>query len=220
MAGTGIVTPEGIASYPTLATPDEKGKYGIQLVFTKDADITEIKRAALSVLKEKYGEKLNGGKIVSLDTAHGKANFLRAGNLTLRLPWRDDPDVLENKGYTGLGGVVFIGARTKQPPGVVSTVPNQDGKPSVIEPEAIYPGAIVKALIRAYSYDTDGSLGAALALDGVQFIRDGERLDGRSNVQDVFDADENAVASLSDLTGEEETVAANEGGDDLSDLIG
>ncbi|KKM96418.1 hypothetical protein LCGC14_1178330, partial [marine sediment metagenome] len=45
----------------------------------------------------------------------------------------------------------------------------------------------------------------------VQFIRDGDRLDGRTFGVDDFDADENAVADLSDLTGE---------GDSGEDLAG
>lgn len=226
-----LITPEAIASYPQLTQPDEKGKYGISLVF-EGGFPKSLKQAALTALTNKYEGKLKGAKIVSLETPHGAANFLRTpGGLTLRLPWRDDPDVVANKGYPE--GSAFINPRTSPgapQPGVVSEVPDEDGKPMVIDPAKVYAGCIVKASIDPYCYDTDGNAGVTFGLGNVQFIRDGERLDGRTFAQDDFDVNEEAVADLSDLTDEDMTddgepvAVASDGSeaeeDDLSDLLG
>jgi len=114
-----VITQEAIASYPQLAEPDKKGKYGITVIFLDEADCKPLKKAALATLQEKYGDKLKGAKLVSLDTEHGMANFIRTpGGETYRLPWREDADVLATKGYPE--GSVFISARTESRPGVVS----------------------------------------------------------------------------------------------------
>lgn len=224
-----LITGEVIASYPQLTTPDEKGKYSLTLIFA-DGFPKDLKKVALDTIKAKYEGKLKGAKIVVLDTPHGKANFLQtSGGLTIRLPWRDDSEVVAGKSYPE--GSAFIAVRTSAgapQPQIVSLVPDENRKPTVIDAGKIYAGCIVKVSIDPFCYDTDGNKGVTFGLGNVQFIRDGERLDGRTFGVDDFDADESAVADLSDLTGEghgegdEELVgaAASDDGDDLSDLLG
>ena len=221
-----LITGEVIASYPQLTTPDEKGKYSLTLIFA-DGFPKDLKKVALDTIKAKYEGKLQGAKIVVLDTPHGKANFLQAGDLTIRLPWRDDPDLVAKKGYPeGSGFIAVRGSKGAPQPQIVSLVPDENGKPTVIDAGKIYAGCIVKASIDPYCYDTDGNQGVTFGLGNVQFIRDGDRLDGRTFGVDDFDADENAVADLSDLTGEGDeemagaTAGAGDDEDDLSDLLG
>ena len=219
-----LITGEVIASYPQLTTPDEKGKYSLTLIFA-DGFPKDLKKVALDTIRTKYDGKLAGAKIVVLDTAHGKANFLRtADDLTLRLPWRDDPELVAKKGYPE--GSAFIACRTSAgapQPQVVSLVPDESGKPTVIDAGKIYAGSIVKVSIDPFCYDNE-SAGVTFGLGNVQFIRYGDRLDGRTFGVDDFDADESAVADLSDLTGEEDEelvgATASDDGDDLSDLLG
>jgi len=222
-----LITGEVIASYPQLTTPDEKGKYSITLIF--DGGFPKnLKKAALDTIKAEYAGKLAGAKIVVLDTNHGKANFLQTPDgLTIRVPWRDDAELVAKKGYPeGSAFIAVRGSKGGPQPQVVSEIPdpNNDGKPTVIDAGKIYAGCIVKASIDPFCYDTDGNQGVTFGLGNIQFIRDGDRLDGRTFGVDDFDADENAVADLSDLTGDEDEelagVAAGDDGDDLSDLLG
>ena len=213
-----IVTPAAILSYPHLFKPQapmEEGgtpMYGCVLVFTKDADLRELKAAALEAATEKYGDKAAG--------------MIRAGKL--KWPFRTDDD----KGYPE--GSCFISPRSKDKPLVVGRFKDPtDGKAVVIEDEAVvYAGSIVKGLVKAYCYDRSGNKGVTFGLNGIQKWADGDRLDGRVSARDAFDAEEPVTADLADMTGEddEETPApavAKKGKakkapkeDDLSDLLG
>lgn len=212
-----IQTPEAILSYPNLLTPsamfeNQTPKYGATFIFTKDTDISDLKTAAINVLAEKFGEEVKGGEIKYLGDS-GLLPFLVADGMRLRLPWRDHPEDVAEKGYPE--GSTFITARNEQQPGFVTQIPDEDGKPTVLEDESkLYAGAIVRAGVDAYAYD-NVKQGASFGLWGVQWVRDGERLDGRPDPRDAFDADPNATADLSDMG-----VEGDEEEDDLSDLIG
>lgn len=185
-----VITPEAVLSYPYLfetQDPMEEGgeaKYGAVFVFLEGADLTALKKSVIEAAKEKWGDKAVG--------------MLR--DKKIRSPFRDDA---EDKGYPE--GSVFITARSKARPGVVSIYPdpNNGGKPTPItDPELIYPGCFVKASVRAFAYDVKGNKGVSFNLNNVQKLRDGERLDGRTKAEDEFDADQDAVGSLEDLTDE------------------
>lgn len=186
--GTKVITPEAIASYPTLAEPQAgpqggEAKYSLTLIFPKGTDLTALKTAVKAAIAKKYGN----GKVPKL-----------------RLPFRSDPEDIEAKGYPE--GSAFMSVRTNQKPTVVSTVPdpNNGGKPTVIDPSWVYAGSIVRASLTAFCYDQSGNKGVTFGLNNVQFVRDcapEERLDGRRAATDEFAADENAVADLSDLDG-------------------
>lgn len=242
-----IQTPEAILSYPNLFTPragmndGDDPQYSTAFVFEADTDITELKRTVLQVAREEWGDDLEGAQISSLETQHGPTYFLVAdGGLRIRLPWRDQEEVIEDKGYPE--GSTFINARSTNPPGVVSVIPDpsNDGKPAQIVnakgdvryqdgtvlsgAREVYAGARGRGLLSVYAYDVSGNKGVSFGLNGVQVTGDGERLDGRQNPADVFEADEDVAGDLSDLTDEEgeepAAVGAGEDDDDLSDLIG
>lgn len=241
-----IITPEAILSYPNLftprkASPDADAKYSAAFVFEADTDISEIKRTVIQVAQEEWGDDLEGAQISSLETQHGPAYFLVAdGGLRVRLPWRDQEAVISEKGYPE--GSTFINARSSNPPGIVSLIPDQsnDGKPApIVTPSGdvrmkdgnvipgareVYAGARARGLLSVYAYDVSGNKGVSFGLSGVQVVGDGERLDGRADAADMFEADEDVAGDLSDLTGEgeePETAGATAGGDDdLSDLLG
>lgn len=58
--------------------------------------------------------------------------------------------------------------------------------------DVFYPGAIVRAHLSAFSYDTDGNKGVSFGLNHVQKLAEGERIDGRQSADEVFDADMSA----------------------------
>ena len=197
-------TPEAILSYPNLFQPRAASegadpKYSCTLIFTEGTDISELKKAAIAKLKEKWGDKT--------------AAMLKAGSLNT--PFRTDT---EAKGYPA---GTFINVRSNDKPGVVTLVPGSDGKPSVLTDESkIYAGAIVRATIDPYWYDKSGNKGVTFGLGNVQLIRDGDRLDGRASAEDEFDADPDSVADLSDLDTGEAPAEVTEDEDQLADLLG
>ena len=182
-----IITPKAILSYPHLfeprpATLGGEPMYSCSLVFEPGTDLSQLEAEALRVAREKWGEKTD--------------LLLRTGKL--RLPFRTDG---EEKGYPP--GIVFINVRSKQAPGIVDRYAGPDGKPvKITDPSVLYPGAYVRASVRAFAYDTNGNRGVSFALVNIQKLGDGERLDGRKKAEDEFQAFEQAPASMNDLIGD------------------
>lgn len=188
-----VITPEAILSYPNLFEPRSGGegqdpKYSCALVFPEGTDLSGLEAAIREAAIDKFGPK-------AMDA-------MKKGRI--RHPVRDDA---EEKGYPE--GSVFINARGTRKPGVVAAYADpRTGKPAVIDdPEAVYPGQIVRASVTAFAYDVSGNKGVAFGLNNVQILRDGERLDGGRSAADEFEAVA-AAPDLSDL----------EGGDPLADL--
>lgn len=179
-----VITPEAIISYPHIFEPQtppgaSEPVYSCALVFADDVDTTDMKATVLAVAKEKWGDKTK--------------DMMKAGKI--RLPFREDG---VEKGYPE--GSTFINVKSKQQPGVVSIYADENGKPAIInDPSAIYPGAVVKASLRAYAYDVNGNKGVAFALGNLQKIKDGPRMDGRLSAADEFTAEAKPTADISDL---------------------
>lgn len=193
-----LITPVGTLSYPNVwepraQNPGDTPKYSLAIVWDADTDLSELKRAAVAVAKEKWGDKAEA--------------MIRGGKL--RMPFRTDA---EDKGYPE--GSTFMNVRSNSKPGVVSIIPDPNtGRPMPITDEAeIYPGCKVRVSVSPFAYDTNGNRGVSFGLSNIQKVADGERLDGRVAADVEFDADPNAVADLSDL---EEPVADG----DISDLL-
>lgn len=181
-----VITPKAILSYPHLFSPQAppgggKAKYSACLIFEKGTDLSALKKAVLDAAVTKWGA----------DKAPG---MIRAGQL--RLPFRED---WEAKGYPE--GAVFLNVRTEQQPGIVSIYPGPDKKPlPITEEKEIYPGCYVRASINPFAYDTQGNKGVSFALNNIQKLADGPRLDNRRAAEDEFEADMSAApADLSDL---------------------
>lgn len=209
-----LITPEAVLSYPSLFNPrafseGDTPKYEATFVFPAEADLTQLRQAVLEVGKKKWGDEKFG-------------TMLKAGKV--KIPFRSDG---EEKGYPE--GSVFFAARSENKPGVVSIYPSEHdpSKPALITDEAkVYPGVIVKGLVSCYAY-TKPQPGITFGLEGLQVIRDGERLDGRVNVQSAFDVDESAFANLdSTLAAMEEAqdeapdTGTGSEGDDILALLG
>lgn len=188
-AATKVVTPVGTLSYPHLHAPqlprDGKGKakYSATIVFAPGTDLSALEKAAIAAAEAKWPGK--------------SAEMLRIGSL--RSPFRKDALA---KGYPD--GSVFINIRTEQAPGIVySYKATGSDKPAVMPQEKIreemYPGAQVRASIAAFAYDSNGNKGISFALNNMQKVADGERLDGRANADDEFTADLSAAPA--DISG-------------------
>lgn len=207
-----MITPEAVLSFPALFEPqkaseDADPKYGASLIFTAEAQETPqykaLKRAVVETAKERWGDKA--------------VQMIKKGKLNT--PFRDGEDKSQ---YGYPEDSKFINAKSNRKPGIVSTIPdpNNGGKPMVIDDEAeIYAGCIVRADVVPFAYDVSGNKGVSFGLNNLQKIRDGERLDSYVPAEDVFEADEDATADLSDLE-EEDTDETEDGEDPLEDLVG
>lgn len=225
-----IITPEAILSYPNLITPraNENGpdKFGCALVFPAGTDLTAVKQSVLQEAQEKWADKLQGAEIQYFQTEHGQFPFLVAGNLKIRLPWRDHPEDVAKKGYPE--GSTFFNTKSTRAPGLVTIYADEEtGKPMTLQDESkLRAGAIVKASVSPWAYDEHGT-GVTLTLGNVQWIREGDPdvigANTGAPATDEFEADPSATADLSDVgvEGEGEPAGAAAGdGDDLGDLLG
>lgn len=179
-----VITPEAMLSYPNLDEPkvpqgQTEPVFSCALVFAADADLSAMKAAVKAVGEEKFGDKF--------------AAMVKAGKL--KLPFRTDG---EEKGYPE--GSTFINVKSKQKPGIVSRYAGSDGKPMPITNMAeIYAGCFVRASLRAFAYDNNGNRGISFALNNIQKLKDGQRIDGRMKAEDEFTAEESAPTGMDDL---------------------
>jgi hypothetical protein len=179
-----VITPKGRLSYPHLFEPQlppngKEAVYSCTLVFEDGTDLSALEKLADEAGTEKFGAKYAALK----------------KSREFRMPFRTDG---EAKGYPE--GSTFINIKSKNAPGIVSIYPGEDGKPAKItDPSQVYAGCFARASVRAYGYDTAGNKGIAFALNNVQKLADGDRLDGRIRAEDEFEADANASADLNDL---------------------
>lgn len=179
---TKVITPIATLSYPHLHAPqaptDGKGKpkYSCTLIFTPGADLSALVAAVLAAAEAKYpgkGEEMLRKKM-------------------LRTPFRDDA---EAKGYEP--GAIFVNVRTEKQPGIVYAHAGPNSKPAPMPADKVldemYPGCKVRASLAAFAYDSNGNKGVSFALNNLQKIGEGERLDGRRSAEDEFEADLSAA---------------------------
>jgi hypothetical protein len=179
MADVKIITPEFRVSYPHVFRPQKndlngKMEYSVVAVFAKATDISALKKAAESVLTEKFGA----------DKAKWPAN--------MRNPFRKCSERWKNvegkmvppAGYED-GDAVFmtLKATEQYKPGIVG--PDMQ---DIIEPKDFYAGCFARASVRPYFYDQKGNKGVSFGLNNVQKLRDGDPLGGSSRPTDDFQA--------------------------------
>jgi hypothetical protein len=170
-----VLTPVFRVSFPSVfeASSYEGGapKYSVCAVWepakftAKDKALWDAMMAlADSVSVEKFKKKLSALP----------ANFKK--------PFRDGA---EKEGLTGFGeGKIFANLSSKMRPGIIFL----DNTP-LTDPEDFYPGCYARATVTAYAYDNVGK-GVALGLQNLQKIKDGDRLDSRTDASDDFGGEE------------------------------
>lgn len=193
-----FITPLAILSYPHLAEAQKSNQAGKPAKFSAAAVITAetlqdaeekakfdaIKKGLIEVGTEKFGDKF--AQLVKSDS--------------FKKGIRTDS---ESKNYPA--GSVFLTARSVNQPGLVYSYADPATKKAAIVPvelikKVFYPGAIVRLLVSIFGFDQEGNKGLSFGLDGVQFVKDGPRIDDRVAAEDAFNVDLNATpASLDDL---------------------
>ncbi len=180
MPKTKVVTPIFRASFISLFEKSKpmqnsdgsqgKPQYEITMLFTPasfSADdkkrYAQMKKIADEACVEKFKKPLDK---VTL------GNFKR--------PFRDGAEKEHLGGYGE--GVIFAKATSFNQPAVVAS----DKVTRIEDPEAIYPGCYCRASVTAGSYDKNGGKGVKFYLSNVMFVRDGERLDSRTDPEEDF----------------------------------
>ena len=128
----------------------------------------------------------------------------------LRMPFHDgderedgDPNYANSISFTAKSGrKVFVVDKKGQP---------------VLDPDAVYSGVYVKLILSPYPYNHGGNKGVGMGLEGVQIIRDGERLGGTGVSSFEQAASMFGVAENAD-TGAAEGADAGGGTDPLAGL--
>lgn len=163
-----VKTPKFRVSFPNLDQPKsfqgQAAKYSITMLFPKDTDLTEMKRAAFKAKVEKWGKD--------------KAKWPKR----LKSPFRDgDAEKPEMKGYEGS---IFVTASAKadNQPGMVD-IDRQE-----ITGKDIYAGCYARAELIAFAYDTAGNMGISFSLQNIQKLGDGKKFSGKKDAKDVFES--------------------------------
>lgn len=184
--GTKVITSELTLSYPNLLVArqgkgNQKAKFSAALVAFPEQQSTPAGQAFLAAAK--------AAVLVAAEARWGAKATEMFRTKQLKSPFRDDA---EAKGYPV--GSIFLNVRTEQKPACVfaHAAPGET-KPQRMTDEDVkthlYPGAKVRASLVAFAYDTDGNRGVSFALNNLQKVGDGERIDGRRAAEDEFDVD-------------------------------
>lgn len=153
-----VRTPAGVLSYPRLFTPRprvEGGQpvYTLNLIFDQNAQATPefqaMRKAVHDAIIEKWGQaKANDPKFIKM----------------LMLPFRPCADKADSEGYDVEGGV-FVGAWSKNPPGVV------DSRLQPMVESDVWGGQIARATLRPFAWERSGKRGVSFGLNNVQILR-------------------------------------------------
>ena len=171
MSETKVVTPEFIASYLHVfekqkfdGQSDDEARYSVQMVFPKGTDLSVLKDAANTAMKDKFG--------------HDKEKWPKK----MQSPFRDGNEERDGEGI--YEDAVYVNCRSKRQPGVVDEAVQQ-----IINPDDFWSGCIAKAQVQAFAYSHSGNNGVAFSLLLIQKVKDGERLGGTPDKpEDVFTA--------------------------------
>jgi len=131
--------------------PNPEGKFGANLIFPTNADLSVLKSAAAQCAKDKWGSTPP----------------------KLRSPFKDQDEMLKYAGYTE--GGVYLACNSTQKPAIV------DLKQQIITDETkVYPGVWAICTIRPFTYDQQVNKGVAFGLQSVMIIADDNSLGGGS----------------------------------------
>lgn len=157
-----VVTPVGRLSYAHVHEPyafneGDDARYSCELIFEDGEDLSALKSAVKAAADEFFGKD-------------------KPKNL--RLPFRDGGE----RDQEAYAGCTFIGARSKDRPGVV-VGPNRD---ECLDKDEVYSGCYCRLSVTAYAYDRNGNKGVTFALNHVWKVADGEPFGSSVSAQDEF----------------------------------
>lgn len=165
--------------------PDEKGVsyYEADLLFSpeaqKTAEYANLKAAMAAAVKEEWKGSAPSG---------------------LRNPFRPAGEKRRQKDGTQyypdgeFAGWTLLRVKTKEQPGIVSSLAGADGKPMPITDESeIYGGCYVRCSVNPFAYSVKGNSGVSFWLNNVQKLRDGDMMgSNKARAEDDFEPVGNA----------------------------
>jgi len=176
------VTPVGKASYtyllkPKLNAKSGKMQYSTDILFDKKIDLSKLKAAIEETIKEKWGAKRP--KVLHSPIKDGDGVKPKTGE-----PYGDE-----------YHGCFFITTKNTRKPGVVDAQTQP-----ILDESEIYGGCYIRASLKPFAYDVDGSKGITLYLINVQKVKDGEPFGGDAKVSpenefDVIDDEQDNPAN-------------------------
>lgn len=145
-------------------------EFSLVALFALDADLSELKAAAMEAATKKWGE----------DRSQWPTG--------LKTPFRDQGDK-KKKNSEGImvlpdgyvEGAIFLTLRSTQKPGVVDQQVQE-----IIDTSEFYGGCYAIASINAFAYDQKGNRGISFGLGNVQKIKDGDPFGNRTKAKDDF----------------------------------
>ncbi len=173
------VTPVFRVSFPHLfearqMTKTDKPKFGLTAVW-RPGDFSAADKKRWKVIL---------GALDAESRARFKTRF-KDLPANYRKGLRDGAEKAELEGFGK--GMVFASLTSQMRPGIVDLNRNAIS-PEEGNSDRIYPGSYCRATVNTYSYDNRGK-GVALGLMNVQLVKDGERLDGRTDAAEDFEDD-------------------------------
>lgn len=160
-------------SYPNLATPrafgdaEENKKYSVQMLIPKNVGVAMYLEAMKKAAKLKWG-------------SDAKNRFEKIKR-TNKWPLHDgDKDKPEDENYEGHYFIKAQRSEEKGPP------PLLDRK-SPGSPEDFYPGCYARAILICNAYENKFGQGFGFSLQGIQKVKEGERIGGNSDVAAEFE---------------------------------
>lgn len=164
-----IVTPEARFSYPFLFEAREnmsgdKKQFSVQLMWPKTQDLSDLRKAAVEAVKEKWGA--DKAKWPGILKTQNLAQYLSTTGQD-GWPFRDG----DAMGKPETEGMVVLTVKS-----------NEDRRPKVvdhnvqpvIDPADIYGGCYGRVSIMPFAYDANGKKGVSFGLGNVQKTKDGE----------------------------------------------
>ena len=140
-------------------------KYSVSCLIPKEdkATLTKIHNA-IEAAKEDGKARRWGGKLPA----------------NLKTPMHDgDAERTDDEAYAGM---MYFNANSKDAPQIVDR-----RKVPITDPMAVYSGCYCNVSINFYAFAVNGNKGIAAGLGNIQFVKDGERLAGRTSADADFD---------------------------------
>ncbi len=171
-------------SYANILEPkaNQQGelKYSVSLLIRKDDKLTvDLIKAAIKAAIAHGVEKVYKGKNPAVPSFK---NPLRDGDLE-----RPEDEVY--------AGCYFINANSNRMP-VVAAANGRPVQPLDLTEEHMYSGCYGNASVNFFPFNYEGTIGVGCGLNGVQKVRDGERLAGIPDPNSMFSAVESEDDSL------------------------
>jgi hypothetical protein len=187
---TEIVTPLCRLSYPKLFekapimqptkdNPNPKTAYSCTILVPAGTDMKPFKAAVVAALQEKWPQGFKQADGTVLPHPPIAKRSPNGGN-----PLRPMEEFVNEEGGFPAGheaGGYVIRTKSDYQPVIV----NKAAQP-VIDKDAAYAGVWCHFHLNAYAWEFQGKWGVSFGLNGVQIVKDGDRLDSRRAASDMF----------------------------------